>query len=120
MLERARPPEDISPADFFTRWIPDAVASDAHRRHRLGGTAATIVFELTGEPGGVFSLRIDAGIVHGSPGSDGEADLRVMVDVETWRALNRGTLSAPQALLKRRVHIHGDFILALKLHLILG
>jgi putative sterol carrier protein len=42
------------------------------------------------------------------------------VDVETWRALNRGELSAPEALLRRRLRISGNLVLALKLHLILG
>ena len=40
--------------------------------------------------------------------------------VDTWRALNRGELSAPEALLRRKVHLAGDMLLALKLHLILG
>jgi hypothetical protein len=44
----------------------------------------------------------------------------VRLGVDTWRALNRGDISAPEALLRRRVHIEGSFLLALKLHLILG
>ena len=43
-----------------------------------------------------------------------------MLDVETWRALNRGELSAPEAFLRRRVRLEGDHALAVKLHLILG
>jgi hypothetical protein len=31
------PPDDISPEEFFTRWVPQAVASDPARRERLGG-----------------------------------------------------------------------------------
>ena len=42
------------------------------------------------------------------------------VDVDTWRALNRGEISTPAALLRRRLHASGDLVLALKLHLILG
>jgi putative sterol carrier protein len=44
----------------------------------------------------------------------------VRVDVDTWRALNRGEISTPAALLRRRLHASGDLVLALKLHLILG
>jgi len=40
--------------------------------------------------------------------------------VQTWRALNRGEISAPEALLRRRLKISGNLVLALKLHLILG
>ena len=49
----SRAPSDISPVEFFTRWIPAAVDGDAERRAKLGNTAAIIVFELKDVPGGV-------------------------------------------------------------------
>ncbi len=119
-MERTAPPEDISPLDFFTRWVPQAVAGDPERRRKLGATQATIVFELKGEGGGSYCLRIDAGSVEGFLGGAEAPDLVVNVDVPTWRALNRGELSAPEALLRRKVKLQGDFVLGLKLHLILG
>ncbi len=36
------------------------------------------------------------------------------------RALNRGDIAAPEAMLRRRLQISGKLMLALKLHLILG
>jgi putative sterol carrier protein len=120
MSERARPPEDIQPEDFFTRWVPEAVAEDEDRRRRLEGTRAIVQFELQGDVGGTYVVRIDAGRVEGSAGPADAPDLIVRVDVETWRALNRGEISAPEALLRRRIHIEGSFLLALRLHLILG
>jgi len=119
-VERARPPDDITPREFFTDWVPRAVQGDPERRRRLGETRATIVFELQGEPGGQFTICIDAGRVTGHEGAADGPDLRVSVDLETWRELNRGETSAPQALLKRRVRLHGDYVLGLKLHFILG
>ena len=120
MPERARPPEDISPDSFFTDWIVGASEGDPERARRLGDTDATIEFTLEGEPAGVYTVRIAAGSVAGCAGPADEADLRVRLDTETWRALNAGTLSAPEALLRRKVHLRGSFLLALKLHLILG
>jgi putative sterol carrier protein len=120
MSERAVPPDDIPPVEFFTRWVPQAVARDEDRRRRLATTRAVVEFELVGEGGGFFTLQIDEGRVEGAAGAAPEPDLRVRVDVPTWRDLNRGDLSAPEALLRRRVQIHGSFLLALKLHLILG
>jgi putative sterol carrier protein len=120
MRERAKPPDDISPLEFFTRWLPARVAEDHERRERLGDTAALIVFELHGEQMGTFSLQVANGVLVGSEGRAAEADLEVRVDCETWRALNRGELAAPEALLRRRLQISGKFMLALKLHLILG
>ena len=118
-MTRIRPPEDITPVEFFTRWVPDAVAADSTRRERLGETCAAIEFTLEGEAGGVFTLSIEAGAVAGSQGAAEHANLRVCVDVDTWRSLNRGDLGAPEAVLRRKLRLQGDFLLGLKLHLIL-
>ncbi len=124
MAARVKPAEDISPLEFFTAWIPRTVEQDPERRSRLGDTAASLVFVLTGEGEGEgaeeFTLHISEGLVRGEPGRGTQTDLEVRVDVETWRALNRGDLSAPEALLKKRVQLSGDFVLALKLHVLLG
>jgi putative sterol carrier protein len=122
MRERAIPPDDISPEEFFTRWLPETVAADEHRRQRLGHTAAALVFELTGNPhgGGTYTVHIEEGGVRGIVGAAESPDLRIEVDVETWRQLNRGEISAPEAALRRRVKLHGNLMLAVKLHLILG
>jgi len=120
MRERAKPPDDISPLEFFTSWLPARVAEDHERRERLGDTVALIVFDLHGEQVGTFTLQVASGILIGSEGRAAEPDLQVRVDFETWRALNRGDIAAPEALLRRRLQISGKLMLALKLHLILG
>ncbi|MCU0668363.1 MAG: SCP2 sterol-binding domain-containing protein [Myxococcota bacterium] len=120
MSERAMPPADISPEAFFTRWVPEAVATDPARRERLGATAHDLEFTLEGEGGGVFGVHIADGVVRGSVGSLEHAHLRIRLAVDTWRALNRGEMSAPEAFLRRRVHLEGNLILAVKLHVILG
>lgn len=120
MEQRARPPEDILPAYFFECWVPEAVAADADRRRRLADTEATVVFTLLGEGGGVFTVEIAEGRVRGREGGIEEPDLRVELEVETWRSLNAGRISAPEAVLKRQLRFHGSFLLGLKLHLILG
>jgi putative sterol carrier protein len=120
MVERAVPPEDISPEEFFTRWIPEMVASDDERRRRLGETQATIVFSFTDAQQAAYTLFVAGGSVRGEAVAHADPDLQVSIDVPTWRSLNRGELSAPEAALKRRVKLKGNLILALKLHLILG
>jgi putative sterol carrier protein len=120
MRERAKPPDDISPFEFFTSWLPAQLAEDHERRERLGDTSALLVFELYGEQGGTFTVEVASGVLVGSEGRAADPDLEVRVDLETWRALNRGDLAAPEALLRRRLQISGKLMLALKLHVILG
>jgi hypothetical protein len=117
---RAIPPPDIAPAEFFARWLPWVVEHDAARQAQLGTTRATIAFSLEGEGGGDYHVTVADGRVSGGPGAPEHADLRVRVDVASWRALNAGTLSAPRAFLQRRVHLSGNLALAVKLHLIIG
>jgi putative sterol carrier protein len=119
-MARARPPADISPEEFFTRWVPETVDTDVKRRGRLRNTRASIVFEITGAERSVFTVQIADGQIRGVAGTASDPDLHVEVDDETWRALNRGDLGAPEALLRRRLKVRGDFVLALKLQLILG
>ncbi|MGH0031389.1 MAG: SCP2 sterol-binding domain-containing protein [Myxococcota bacterium] len=120
--ERDKPPDDISPHAFFTSWVPQSVDADDSRRQRLGDTQARLLFELrdAAEHERHFTLHIEAGRVRGEPGAHADPDRHVQVDVLTWRALNRGDISAPKALLERKVTLHGNLVLALKLHLILG
>ncbi len=120
MVDRAVPPSDISPIEFFTRWIPESVEQDLSRQKRLGATEATLEFELLGEGGGTFTLQLSGGAVRGCVGSAEQPDLRIRLDLDTWRALNSRELSAPEAFLRRRVRLEGNLVLALKLHLIIG
>ena len=120
MSHRAIPPDDISPEEFFTHWAPGAIAADPARSARLGAASIDIEFTLEGEGGGVFAVRIRDGVMLGSVGTIEQAHLRVRTDVATWRELNRGSLSAPEAFLRRRVKLEGKLFLAVKLHVILG
>lgn len=119
-MERARPPDDITPTSFFLHWVPEAVALDPSRRAKLEGVDATVEFLLAGPGGGSFCIRIAQGRVEGRVGRPEAADLRVELEVETWRRLNRGEMSAPEAVLRRDLKFTGSFLLGLKLHLILG
>lgn len=120
MPDRPLPPDDIEPAIFFTRWIPEVVAADPSRRARLGTTQAILEFVLEGDGGGNFHFRVIEGRVDGYVGAPERADLRVRLDIATWRLLNSGALSAPEAFIRRRVRLEGNLALAIKLHLIIG
>ena len=119
-MQRVRPPEGILPADFFLRWVPEAVRNDPERQQKLANTEATVVFDLAGPAGGTYTVRIENGAVEGREGAAADPDLQVHLDVDTWRKLNAGETSAPEALLKRQLRIEGSFLLGLKLHLILS
>ena len=114
MSERARPPEDIAPADFFRSWAPDAVRGDPERRKKLENLRARIQFELAGEGGGSYWLEI------GDEGRLETPDLVLLTDLETWRRLNAGEIKAPTAVMKGKLRFQGSMYLALRIHFIIG
>ena len=120
MSDRARPPADIAPADFFRAWAPDAVHSDPDRRKKLDGLRARIQFDLAGEGGGLYWLEIADGEVRGGEGRLDEPDLLLNTDLETWRKLNAGDIKAPTAVMKGKLRFHGSMYLALRIHFIIG
>ena len=119
MAGRLAPPHDITPLCFFEDWLTRAVSEDPDRRQRLAGVDAEIQFELLGEEGGAFWVRVRDGEVRGSSGRLSEPDLRLTLEVATWRALNAGELKAPIAAARGLLHFEGSLYLALKLHFIL-
>lgn len=120
MSERARPPGDIAPADFFRSWAPDAVHSDPERRKKLENLRVRIQFDLAGEGGGLYWLLIGDGEVTGGDGPLGEPDLVLSTDMETWRKLNAGEIKAPTAVMKGKLRFQGSMYLALRIHFIIG
>ena len=118
--DRATPPGDIQPREFFCDWAPNAVASDPERRKRLDGLDARVQFDLAGEHGGTFHLRIHAGEVQGGVGPLESPDLVLSTDVATWRELNAGAIKAPTAVMKGRLKFKGSMYLALRIHFIIG
>jgi putative sterol carrier protein len=118
--DRAVPPDDIQPLDFFRRWVPEMVALDQRRQKKLGNTQARIVFAFHERGYGAYTIYVDAGVVRGEAGRVGAPDLEIQIGIDTWRSLNRGEMSAPEAALRRRLKLTGNAVLALKLHLILG
>jgi putative sterol carrier protein len=117
---RAIPPAEISPLEFFERWVPDAVNHDAERRARIADLRARIQFQLDGPDGGAYWLHVEDGRVVGAAGVAEAPDLVLHLDVGTWRRLNAGEISAPHALLTGALRFRGSIYLALRLHFILG
>ena len=120
MSDRARPPDDIEPAEFFRRWAPEAVNGDPERRAKIEGLNARIQFELAGPGGGDYWLELANGTVRGDVGRVEAPELVLITDVETWRQLNAGEIKAPTAVMKGKLRFQGSMFLALKVHFIIG
>jgi putative sterol carrier protein len=87
--EAARPPDDITPEAFFTRWLPAQAAAAGAGAGVASGTPLTLRVRLDGEGGGAWDLRLGAdGLeVTAASGDDASADVLLQHSVADWRAV---------------------------------
>lgn len=81
---------------------------------------ATIQFDLDGDNGGLYWVKVGSGeVLSGTgPADDPEMTLKAMAD--DWAALVAGELNPMQAFMSGRLKIEGNMNLALKLQSFLG
>lgn len=95
MAEFNRPPSDISPSQFFTSWLP---AEYERLRAEAGSDVkppdGTMVIQLEGADGGVWSISATGGTLSVSEGEPGTIDLRITQSVDDFRMLLSGANDA--------------------------
>ncbi len=99
-----RPPRDITPAGFFSDWLPREFAAEFGAGKRAAADI-TVAVKLEGEGGGEFILDVKGGsLQQRAPGEPGPATMVSMTQsVADWRALAVGEdganvdLAPPQA-----------------------
>ena len=82
---------------------------------KANGIAATIVFDLSGDNGGMFWMRIEAGAVSGGEGGAADPAMTLRASADDWYAVATGELNPMTAFMTGRVKIDGDMSLAMKL-----
>ena len=103
-MQANRPPRDITPARFFTDWLPREFTSEFGAGKRAASDI-TVAVDLEGEAGGKWILDVRGGTL--SVRGDGEAGpapvVQLWQSVQDWRALAVGEdganvdLAPPQA-----------------------
>jgi hypothetical protein len=106
MMERSanRPPRDITPARFFTDWLPREFGSEFGAGKRAASDI-TVAVELEGESGGRWVLDVRGGTlsVRGEADTGPAPMVQLWQTVQDWRALAVGEdganvdLAPPQA-----------------------
>lgn len=87
MPEKIEIPKDILPADFFLKFLPEQFDKT---KDKLSDEAKKIYFimsfEITGEGGGKWTLKIEHGNFYLYEGEDAEANLRIIQSIDDWRS----------------------------------
>ena len=98
-----RPMRDQLKPELVFQGLPMAFNPDAAKNLR-----ANYGFDITGEGGGTWTVRIADGTCSVVDGSDGDVDWRLELDANTWIDISTGELMGQEAFMLGRVTVEGD------------
>lgn len=79
------------------------------------GIAANIQFDLAGDNGGLFWLKLVGGTVEHGEGQIDNPAMTVKASADDWYAVATGQLNAMQAFMTGKLKVLGDMSLAMRL-----
>ena len=120
MAQRPKPPDDITPKDFYLKWIPEQAAANPDQAAKIKDINAVIQMVLTGEGGGEFIMELAGGKLTTKEGKAASPKLTITQTVQDWRDINSGKLNPQMAFMSGKLKIAGDMSLAMKLGSIMG
>ncbi len=120
MSDRPTPPEDITPDDFYLKWIPEQAAANPDQSAKIKDVNTVIQIVLTGEGGGDYYMDLAGGEIKTAKGKAEAPKLTITQAIEDWREINAGRLNPQMAFMSGKIKISGDMSLAMKLGSIMG
>ena len=120
MADRPTPPEDITPDDFYLKWIPEQAAANPDQSAKIKDIDTVIQVVLTGEGGGDYYMELTGGEIKTAKGKVDAPKLTITQAIEDWREINAGRLNPQMAFMSGKIKISGDMSLAMKLGSIMG
>ncbi len=85
---------------------------------KADGINATIAFDLSGENGGRFWIKVADGGAETGEGAQSDAAMTVKATADDWHAVATGQMNAMQAFMTGKLKIMGDMGLAMKMQTI--
>ena len=87
---------------------------------KAGGVNATIQFDLSGDNGGLYWLKLADGSAEAGSGQAESPNMTLKAAADDWLAVTKGELNPMQAFMSGKLKVQGDMSLALKLQSLLS
>lgn len=87
---------------------------------KIKGMNAVYQFDLSGDSGGVFHVKVADGATELVEGASDSASITITMSADDFDSLLEGKLNATSAFMAGKLKVKGDMSLAMKLQSLLG
>ncbi len=87
---------------------------------KIKGMNAVYQFDLSGDNGGVFHVKVADGAAEIVDGASDNANITITMSADDFGSLLEGKLNATSAFMAGKLKVKGDMSLAMKLQSLLG
>ena len=110
---RQRPMADIEqPSEWFDRVLPETVRDHPEK---VQGFTGTLLFNITGEQGGTWTVHFEEGAVDVQTGDGREAQFSIKMKDKNFVSMMNGEVSGANAFMSGKLKFKGDVTKAMKL-----
>ncbi|MCP4357288.1 MAG: SCP2 sterol-binding domain-containing protein [Chloroflexi bacterium] len=103
-----------TPADIFSK-LPETVDAS-----KIAGVSAVVVFDLSGDDGGAWTLNVDNGVVQVDEGAADGASATINMTSADYVGMMSGDLNPMMAFMSGKIKVDGDLNTVMKLQSIMG
>ena len=89
--------------------------ADSFDPDKAGDLNASIQFDLSGDNGGMYWVKVADGAIETGEGAVDTPNMTLKAAADDWHAVSTGQLNAMQAFMTGKIKIQGDMSLAMKL-----
>ena len=82
---------------------------------KANGIDALIQFDLSGDNGGLFWVKVENGTAESGEGSVDNPTMTLKAFADDWFAVSTGQMNAMQAFMSGKIKIQGDMSIAMKM-----
>jgi len=100
------------PSEWFDRVLPETVRDHPEK---IGDFAGTLLFNITGDAGGVWTVRFEDGAVEVDTGDGGQAKFTIKMKDKNFVRMMNGEITGANAFMSGKLKFRGDVAKAIKL-----
>ena len=87
---------------------------------KIKGVNAVYQFDLSGDEGGTFHLKVADGSIEAVDGPHDSPNVTIMMSADDYKSMMEGKLNSTSAFMAGKLKVKGDMALTMKLQALVG